>query len=647
MRLTKQGAVVGTLTGIALATMAGQAGAQAVDPEQLAQGERIDEAYPFVSPIGEQLVFWKVQGGPERPLAVRVRTGGAFGPAQELSNENNAELPPKVAFDPSGRMIAAWGIATTGALAASALREPGGLFGSTRNLGACTRFVDLSYGPTGKLAVACSILAGPVAPNDQIAYGIRTGIGEIGPTTYPMASVNDSFLQPGVAWGADGDLAVAWNVQATGTRTEVRLRSTPATGPTSTSVLDSADDPAQTYFHGVAVGPDGTTVVSLTNTTSGVKLYRKPAGGAVQAPLVLAPGTGWGQAPVPDASGTMHVVVYVPAGPTSGRYEVRTLSPAGALSAPVTIVADDTTQDLAELLVAPDGTEYALITDDGGTSIAQHAPNGAGFGAPTRIAGPDARWPHGALTAGGDVVVSWTREAAAGDERAMVGGLDAGTPPALADLRVPGALVAGTTGTFAATATDTMGLRSVRWDFGDGTAAATASAEHAYAAPGRYVASVTATDRAGNTSSDQRTVTVVAAPTEGGGGSAGGPGPDGGGSAAPDRTAPTVRLRLGAKLSFTTLRRRGLTVRVVLSEPADLAASLFGRVRRATIARAGELVLAERSQRHAARGTRTLRLKPSARLLGRRRALRLVVRVTATDAAGNRRTVARTVRVRR
>lgn len=113
-----------------------------------------------------------------------------------------------------------------------------------------------------------------------------------------------------------------------------------------------------------------------------------------------------------------------------------------------------------------------------------------------------------------------------------------------------------------------------------------------------------------------------------------------------DRTAP--RLRLGPLPATVTLAalRRGLAVRVTPSEPVTLRTSLRVRARGVTRGNVFPLELVRVTRRVAARPVTRLVLKPGARRLGAPAApfaVRLEIR--ATDAAGNRTTVRRTLRV--
>jgi hypothetical protein len=112
-----------------------------------------------------------------------------------------------------------------------------------------------------------------------------------------------------------------------------------------------------------------------------------------------------------------------------------------------------------------------------------------------------------------------------------------------------------------------------------------------------------------------------------------------------DATAPTI--------TFTRTPRRvthkrffaGIRSRIAVSEPASLDVVLLGRARSARVARAGDIVLAERHLSLSAT-TRSVRLRPKRALVARSARFSVRLRVTATDAVGNRRTKSRTIRVR-
>jgi hypothetical protein len=121
-----------------------------------------------------------------------------------------------------------------------------------------------------------------------------------------------------------------------------------------------------------------------------------------------------------------------------------------------------------------------------------------------------------------------------------------------------------------------------------------------------------------------------------------GPAPSG----CPDVTDPTVTVS-GAPRRVSLKRfLKGVSARVAPSEPVSLEVALLGLARSARIARAGDVVLAERKLGTSA-DTRRVRLKPRRKLVGRRKRFSVRLRVIATDAAGNRATAVKTIRVRR
>ena len=117
-----------------------------------------------------------------------------------------------------------------------------------------------------------------------------------------------------------------------------------------------------------------------------------------------------------------------------------------------------------------------------------------------------------------------------------------------------------------------------------------------------------------------------------------------------DARGPRVRIDgLPARPRFRHVRR-GLRPRVRVDEPARYVVELLIAVARldARAARAPyNLTLARRTIRTRSATTRRVTLRPKRELLGRRRKLRVRIRVTATDTAGNVRVARRSFKARR
>ncbi|MBB4664158.1 PKD domain-containing protein [Conexibacter arvalis] len=643
----RMGAVAGTAVVGALAAAATAHGAPGpVDVEELARADGGLQVGAHVSPTGEQYVVYRGGGGSDRALRVRVRAPGeGFGPVEELSRTANAEMPA-IAFAPDGAAYAIWGVATTGARAQASIRPAGGRFGAIVDAGDCGRFVDVAYTVTGRLALACSVSRSGSQP-DSAATGLRDGIGQIRPSSYFFPDVFDPFIRPQVSAGADGTVAFAVAMLATTTSpppsnetTTVRVGVRRPDGSSVNPLLVAqATEPRWLYHGGTKVLGDG-TVLTVVGGSDGAQVHRLAPGGTAFALERRLPGTE-ALAAGTDASGALHLAVFEEIAPMVSRDSVVVRGADGTYSDPIQVPTG--TGWVTDLLAAPDGTEHAVIESATGMSVATRPPGAAAFDAPIPLAGADVNDVSAALVGDRDLLVAWTTSGGA-DGRVLVGGIDGGTPPRLAGVRAPATLVAGEPGAFAATASDAMGMRSVTWSFGDGASSAGGAAEHAYAAPGTYTATVTAVDRAGNVAQEARTVRVVLPAGEGGRGGGGG----GGGAVPVDRTAPKLRVTAPKRIAFSALAKKGLRLKVRSDERATVTATVVARARRATIARVGDLTLAERTVRRiAANRARTLALKPARRLLGRRRALRLAVRIMATDAAGNRATVSRSLRVLR
>jgi len=112
-----------------------------------------------------------------------------------------------------------------------------------------------------------------------------------------------------------------------------------------------------------------------------------------------------------------------------------------------------------------------------------------------------------------------------------------------------------------------------------------------------------------------------------------------------DRRAPKITLRKTAKKLTFERFFKGVRSRIRVNEAASLDVALLASTNSASAAKAGDLVLAEKHLKRS-RKTRSVKLKPKRSLFGRTfLPITVRLRVTATDASGNRRTVTRKIRV--
>jgi Domain of unknown function (DUF4394)/Thrombospondin type 3 repeat len=112
-----------------------------------------------------------------------------------------------------------------------------------------------------------------------------------------------------------------------------------------------------------------------------------------------------------------------------------------------------------------------------------------------------------------------------------------------------------------------------------------------------------------------------------------------------DNRAPSITFRkTPSKLTFKRFFN-GVRSRISVGEAATLDVALLLSVNSASAAKAGDLVLAEKHLKRS-RKTRSVRLKPKRSLFGRTfLPITVRLRVTATDAAGNRRTKTKKIKV--
>ena len=116
--------------------------------------------------------------------------------------------------------------------------------------------------------------------------------------------------------------------------------------------------------------------------------------------------------------------------------------------------------------------------------------------------------------------------------------------------------------------------------------------------------------------------------------------------AAVDSTPPLLALTAARRIGRAKLLKNGVRVTVSPDEESTLAFELIGSTRKVRLARAGDVVLAERTLPLAA-GRRSVTLKlPRGLRRGLSRRFTLTIRVTATDSRGNRTVSTRRLTVR-
>jgi len=211
------------------------------------------------------------------------------------------------------------------------------------------------------------------------------------------------------------------------------------------------------------------------------------------------------------------VIIWTSLDPSKGLSVAASLRPAGkAWGRPIVLTSDST--GVSGPQVAIDARGDALVVWSYSTcgasriQTSNHLAGTSTWSSPRTLskAGADAVTPQVALDGDGDGAVAWAR--VAGQFLEVQGeGYDR-SGPVLNRLSIPVSGVVGKKLVFAVTAMDVWAsVRTVRWAFGDGTAGSGRLTGHAYKRPGRYQASVTATDAFGHVRTVRRWVKILAA----------------------------------------------------------------------------------------------------------------------------------------
>lgn len=647
--------VVAMLTAVAVPVLSAHAAATWLAPATLSSaGSDAHESHFDVamSSGGDTLAVW-LRGG---VLESSFRpAGGSFGPVVPVPFVPGATgaSTPVVAFDGAVAVILFAQGTPSGTVVARALRAADGSFAETKVIsgpGFSSGNPELASGAGGEI-VAVWYEVKDAARN--MVVSVRPPGGEFGlRTEYPVAGDFDYAIDANAA----GDAIVAWD-----TGTSLHAASRPATGSfgAAAPVVTTGDDLATPS---VALGDNGAAVVTFLRRDATVSGPNDSYGkGRAWATLRAAGSSAF--APPQDISANNFGTIFTGAaidgkGDAVALFQAGTqpwaavAPPGGSFGAPSRLSPASHDMYSPQIRVSGDGTTHVSWLGSGADGHhARHVvrPPGGGFADMQTLPGGPATGFYSklAVDAQGNAAMLW-RRAEGADDRVQVSGYDA-APPQLRSQAFSRSGFVGTALPFSVDAVDVWSpVSSVGWEFGDGATASGTQASHAYAAPGTYGASVTATDALGNTGIVTGTVTIAPAPVPV-------PGRPPGST---DRTVPVLsslklspaRFRAasrGASLAATAI---GTTVRFTLSEAASVR---FTAQRAAPGRRAGgSCRRTTAANRRRARCTRYVAVKGSAtrrsvrganrvkfrgRLGGRRLApgkYRLILR--ATDVAGNR-----------
>jgi PKD domain len=337
--------------------------------------------------------------------------------------------------------------------------------------------------------------------------------------TVPIEPPTVATAAPDVVIDPTGQATAVW-AQTSGSGWRVYASSRGPDGTWSKAVAISGPDAAGTITPQLALegNSDVTAVWSRFLGTNTVIEYstRSAATGAWSPAAQLFPAG-------PDAVGPQiavnkrgdGVLVWTGSDPSTGlsvRASLR--SPGREWVKPVVLISAATGALAPQAAIDARGDALVVWTHFGGgfsrVQGSNHAAGSSSWTARRTLskAGADAVTPQVALDPDGDGAVAWAR--VTGQSFVIQGEGYDGSGPELNKLSIPASGVVGKKLVFTVAPTDVWAsVKAVRWSFGDGAAGTGRLTGHVYKRPGRYRASVTATDAFGHVRTVRRWIRIL------------------------------------------------------------------------------------------------------------------------------------------
>lgn len=648
------------MTGAAAALLAawppGNASAATpVEPRTALEVDRMDAPTVAALPDGRALVGWTNGNNNGDAANVVVRpAGGVLGPNYQPLRRGRA--PRQLGFlhgGPAANPVLTWfdddeRRPFLSRLDGDQLTTPSGVFSP----GSQFEGQDVSYARCPDRSTVLGFQFTHNGNTSRTSYSAYAGLGdENGKLADPLPKVFSTSLdqgqKPTVTCDRNISPIVAYVNDHDGVDTKYGDQITVRNVRIEDEVLMTRNLPPGTEAYGVdaRIAPDGRLWIiwqeTLGKTRKTYVATRAPgkAGPVGQATVLDA--SGYAETLFFGAGGRSHVLVYERRADERVRIGVRTAAPGADTFGTAEWLVDYDLQLASVLTDHPDGLPRLLIR-----RLADAKSGTSAFAVQGIIAAgtTDAYTPLNFSLRGGSASASYLPSgdlfiaggARIETDRVLLreGGLDTGAPPTVDPIAVPGEAPVGQPVTLSAIASDPLGLASFTWTV-DGKTYTDQQVSHTFVAPGTYVATARAVDRAGIATVVSRTIRVTdpVAPT----------GENTGGAVA-DRTAPQL-----SAVSATRGRRgasaRTVTLKLTPNEAVAVDLELLGRAKGAKGKRARSVVLRSgRVAKVTAGKPATAKLKLPTKL-PRTVGATFTVRITATDLAGNR--TVRTVAVKR
>ncbi len=329
-----------------------------------------------------------------------------------------------------------------------------------------------------------------------------------------------SLESPRVAIDAAGDATVVWERSGAQEVVEEATRSA-ATGTFSKPVaLSNEAEPAIRPF--AAMNAEGDTAVTWTASNGTVEVAQvavRPAGGTFDKAVSVSAEVADAEFPqvALDGRGDPSVVWTLDfGGDLVVQYAAGTSS--GTFPAVQDLAFESWAPSIAEDPAGDTLVSYADVLSN--SAFALLRPAEGRFGEPQevspvgQIVSPngvsDEQGLNAAMDSAGDGVVGYTIEG--GEALADASLLDAGGPT-LQSVSIPASATAGAPVSFSVAPRDQVDpTPGVSWAFGDGSTASGDSVTHAFAAPGTYSVSLTATVAPGDSATRTATIAILPSP---------------------------------------------------------------------------------------------------------------------------------------
>lgn len=359
---------------------------------------------------------------------------------------------------------------------------------------------------------------------DVAIHGAAAGAGWSAPAQLAAGS-GQSAENAQLAFDATGDLTAAFDLRVSAGTYDLADQRLPASSGTWSSVEDIADDPGSTAgAPQLAIAPDGSGLIAFDESSGGTPtaeaVTRTTPTGPWTPPTTVGP-SGGESAPIAAAVSPTDAddILLDEQPPGGGNCAAATVGSAGAgFSVPTCLSATDigpplsggisfTGDDAHFAWSGPDAATGTNVLDGASWQAAASAPGGA-----TALTTPAPALSLSELTPDGDgsVAAFWTTGAGGSLGAAA---FDAAGPVMIAS-DVPTEAYVNQDFVMNATFADLWsGVGAPpSWSFGDGTTGAGAQVAHAYAKPGTYTATVTATDGLENPTTASFTIAIVPSP---------------------------------------------------------------------------------------------------------------------------------------